>query len=256
MTADRRDNAVHLPIDDILPLLQERLAYQPNVVLMADPGAGKTTRVPLALLHETWLAGQRIVMLEPRRLAARSAAHYMAGLLGERVGDTVGYRVRLDSKVGAHTRIEVITEGILTRMLQHDPALEGIGLVIFDEFHERSLHSDLGLALCLQSQQLLRSDLRILVMSATLDAAAVSEMLQAPVLNSAGRQYPVETRYWPLPQAERIESAVAQVVQAALQSRQGDILVFLPGVGEIYETRNHDSRFGDACSRTSRMGRL
>ena len=234
MTADRRDNAVHLPINDILSSLKEQLAVQSNVVLMADPGAGKTTRVPLALLHETWLAGQRIVMLEPRRLAARSAAHYMAGLLGERVGDTVGYRVRLDSKVGAHTRIEVITEGILTRMLQHDPALEGIGLVIFDEFHERSLHSDLGLALCLQSQQLLRSDLRILVMSATLDATAVSEMLQAPVLNSAGRQYPVETCYWPLPQAGRIESAVAHAVQAAFQSRQGDILVFLPGAGEIH----------------------
>ena len=228
------NNAIHLPIDEVLPALKAQLTAQLNVVLTADPGAGKTTRGPLALLHENWLAGQRIIMLEPRRLAARSAAHYMAGLLGERVGDTVGYRVRLDSKVGAHTRIEVITEGILTRMLQHDPALEGIGLVIFDEFHERSLHSDLGLALCLQSQQLLRPDLRILVMSATLDAAAVSEMLQAPVLNSAGRQYPVETRYWPLPQAERIESAVAQVVQAALQSRQGDILVFLPGVGEIY----------------------
>ena len=256
MKIDMPNNAIHLPIDEVLPALKAQLTAQLNVVLTADPGAGKTTRGPLALLHENWLAGQRIIMLEPRRLAARSAAHYMAGLLGERVGDTVGYRVRLDSKVGAHTRIEVITEGILTRMLQHDPALEGIGLVIFDEFHERSLHSDLGLALCLQSQQLLRPDLRILVMSATLDAAAVSEMLQAPVLNSAGRQYPVETRYWPLPQAERIESAVAQVVQAALQSRQGDILVFLPGVGEIYETRNHDSRFGDACSRTSRMGRL
>ena len=234
MKAVTCDNAVHLPIDDILPELQEQLACQPNAVLTADPGAGKTTRVPLALLHEKWLAGQRIIMLEPRRLAARSAANYMAGLLGERVGDTVGYRVRLESKVGAHTRVEVITVGILTRMLQHDPALEGIGLVIFDEFHERSLYSDLGLTLCLQSQQLLRPDLRILVMSATLDAAAVAEMLQAPILISAGRQYPVETRYWPLPQAERIESAVAQVVQAALQSRQGDILVFLPGVGEIH----------------------
>ncbi|MDB4897909.1 MAG: hrpB, partial [Firmicutes bacterium] len=160
-----------LPIEPILPLLADALRARSSSVLVAPPGAGKTTRVPLALLDEPWLAGRRILMLEPRRLAARAAAHFMAATLGETVGETVGYRVRHDTQVGPTTRIEVITEGVLTRLLQADPALEGVGAVIFDEFHERSLHSDLGLALCLQSQALLRADLRILVMSATLEPA-------------------------------------------------------------------------------------
>ncbi|HEX6938854.1 MAG TPA: ATP-dependent helicase HrpB [Longimicrobiales bacterium] len=166
-----------LPIEAVLPALRAALAAHTSVVLEAPPGAGKTTRVPLALLDEPWLGGRRIVMLEPRRLAARAAARRMAALLGERVGETVGYRVRLDTRVGPATRIEVVTEGVLTRILQADPALEGVGLVIFDEFHERSLHADLGLALTLQARELLREELRVLVMSATLDGAAVAALL-------------------------------------------------------------------------------
>ena len=225
--------AAPLPIDDVLPALTEHLAKQPNAVLTAQPGAGKTTRVPLALLNQPWLKGQRIIMLEPRRLAARTAARYMAQLLGEEVGATVGYRVRLDSKVSPATRIEVITEGILTRMIQSDPAPDGIGLVIFDEFHERSLHSDLGLALCLQAQQLLRNDLRLLVMSATLDAPALAGLLQGPVLSCLGRQYPVSTHYRPQTGGANLESGVVTAIVTALERHQGDILVFLPGAGEI-----------------------
>ena len=163
-----------LPIDEVLPALRQALQQRDEAVLEAPPGAGKTTRVPLALLGEAWLAGQTIIMLEPRRLAARAAAERLASELGERVGETVGYRIRLDSKVGPNTRIEVVTEGILARRLQDDPALEGVGLVIFDEFHERSLDADLGLALALDAQSVLREDLRLLVMSATLDGAAVA----------------------------------------------------------------------------------
>lgn len=223
-----------LPIEDVLPSLKHCLATQSNAVLVAEPGAGKTTRVPLALIKEEWLRGQRIVMLQPRRLAARTAARYMAELLGEQVGETVGYRVRFDSKVGQATRIEVITEGILTRMIQRDPALEGIGLVIFDEFHERSLHSDLGLALCLQAQQLLCSDLRLLVMSATLDEGTVARLLQGPVLSCSGKQYDVTTNYFPQIGKDRLESGVITAIVTALERHQGDVLVFLPGAGEIH----------------------
>src|SRR5919199_1745879 len=199
-----------LPIEPVLPDLREALRARSAAVLQAPPGAGKTTRVPLALLDEPWLAGRRIVMLEPRRLAARAAARRMARLLGEEVGATVGYRVRLDTRVGPRTRVEVVTEGILTRFLQSDPTLEGIGLVIFDEFHERSLHADLGLALALETRAVLREDLRILVMSATLDGAAVAALLgDAPVITSEGRSYPVETRYVPRRPGARVESAVA-----------------------------------------------
>src|SRR5918997_1142137 len=167
-----------LPIESAIPALRAALGgSRTAAVLQAPPGAGKTTRVPLALLDEPWLAGRKILMLEPRRLAARAAAGFMARTLGERVGDTVGYRVRMDSRVGPRTRIEVVTEGVLTRLLHADPALDGIGLVIFDEFHERSLHADLGLALTLQTRELLRDDLRLLVMSATLDGAAVAALL-------------------------------------------------------------------------------
>jgi len=174
-------------------------------VLQAPPGAGKTTRVPLALLNEAWLARNKILMLEPRRLAARNAAHFMADSLGEKAGQTIGYRVRLDSRVGPTTRIEVVTEGVLTRMLQGDPELSGVGLVIFDEFHERSLQSDLGLALCLESQAALRDDLKLLVMSATLDGLATAKLLgDAPVVTSMGRSIPVEIRYdAPPPRASR-----------------------------------------------------
>ncbi|HEX5361157.1 MAG TPA: DEAD/DEAH box helicase, partial [Fluviicoccus sp.] len=185
-----------LPIDAILPQLLTTLEQTNAAVLQAPPGTGKTTRVPLALLDAAFLAGQKIVMLEPRRLAARSAARYMAALLGEEVGKTVGYRTRLDTRVSAATRIEVVTEGILSRMLQGDEELTGYGIVIFDEFHERSLQADLGLALVRECQQVLREDLRVLVMSATLDAAPIARLLgDAPVLRCPGQMHPVEIRY-------------------------------------------------------------
>ncbi len=187
-----------LPIEPSIPALRAALLDPGAAVLQAPPGAGKTTRVPLALLDEPWVGGRRIVLLEPRRLAARAAAARMAQTRGEPVGATVGYRVRHDTRVGPRTRIEVVTEGILTRMLQSDPSLEGVGLVIFDEFHERSLHADLGLALALQSRAILRADLRLLVMSATLDGESVAALLgDAPVITSLGRGFPVETQYQP-----------------------------------------------------------
>jgi ATP-dependent helicase HrpB len=223
-----------LPIDSLLPDLQRTLVAHTRAVLQAAPGAGKTTRVPLALLDAPWLAGKKIIMLEPRRLAARAAARFMARSLGERVGETVGYRVHLDNRAGKATRIEVITEGILARMLQHDPALESVGLVIFDEFHERSLAADLGLALCLDSQSVLREDLRLLLMSATLDGAAVVQWLgAAPLLVSEGRSYPVTVHYQPARLAysrDRREfcAEVAQRVQTALREESGSLLVFLP----------------------------
>jgi ATP-dependent helicase HrpB len=223
----------------VLPELRRTLAGHRSAVLQAPPGAGKTTRVPLALLHEDWLGGKKIVMLEPRRLAARACARYMAGCLGEQVGETVGYRVRLDTRVGATTRIEVVTEGVLIRLLQDDPALEAVGLVVFDEFHERSLPADLGLALCLDSQAALRDDLRILVMSATLDGAEVASLLGgAAVVTSEGRSYPVDTRYRPMrvpPAHQRrgFDEELRRAVLDALSEERGSVLVFLPGVAEI-----------------------
>ncbi|RKN84219.1 ATP-dependent helicase HrpB [Paenibacillus ginsengarvi] len=227
-----------MPIDSVLPELKQNLNERGCAVLVAKPGAGKTTRVPLSLLDLPGLAGKKIVMLEPRRLAARSAAAYMAASLGETVGQTVGYRVRMDTRVGPGTRIEVVTEGILTRMLQSDPALEEIGLVIFDEFHERSLHADVGLALCLQSRELLREDLHVLVMSATLDAAPVAALLgDAPMIECEGRMYPVETRYLPRKPEGRLEELVARAIVRATAEEEGDALVFLPGTGEIRRTQ-------------------
>lgn len=223
-----------LPIEDVLFSVKEQLRCHNNVVLVAAPGAGKTTRIPLALLEEPWLVGQRILMLEPRRLAARSAAMYMSRLLGEQVGETVGYRIRFDTCIGPKTRIEVITEGILTRMLQTDPMLENVAIIIFDEFHERSIHADLGLALCLQSQAVLRARLKILVMSATLDAVPVAEMMGAgPIIVSEGSCFPVETHYLLRPSIGPVEAVVTQKIQEALAATQGDLLVFLPGVKEI-----------------------
>ena len=224
-----------LPVEEVLQELGQQLQDNPAVVLQAPPGAGKTTLVPLALLPAAWLQGQKIILLEPRRLAARAAAERLAELLGEPVGQQVGYRIRLDVCVSSATRIEVVTEGILQRLLQDDPELPGVGLVIFDEFHERSLDADLGLALCRQSQQLLRDDLRLLVMSATLDGAAVSQLLDdAPVVSSQGRQYPVAVHYLqPWQAGERIEPRVVQAVLQALNEQRGSLLVFLPGVGEI-----------------------
>ncbi|HET9983477.1 MAG TPA: ATP-dependent helicase HrpB [Longimicrobiales bacterium] len=226
-----------LPIDDAIPELRRALRDAPGAVLEAPPGAGKTTRVPLALLDEPWLEGRKIVMLEPRRLAARAAARHMAHLLDEGVGGTVGYRVRMDTRVSARTRIEVVTEGVLTRMLQGDASLEGVGLLIFDEFHERSLHADLGLALALESRAVLREDLRILVMSATLDGESVARLLgDAPVVSSPGRSWPVETHYLARRREGHLEPAVARAVLRALERHEGDVLVFLPGAAEIRRT--------------------
>lgn len=226
-----------LPIDSVVPALRRALASRHEVVLEAPPGAGKTTRVPLALLGEPWLAGQSILMLEPRRLAARAAAERLAAELGERVGETVGYRIRLDSRVGPQTRIEVVTEGILARRLQDDPALEGVGLVIFDEFHERSLDADLALALTLNGRALLRDEpaLKVLVMSATLEGERLSALLDdAPVVRSEGRMFPVDIRWGrPWQAGEFIEPRVVQTVQQALADESGSLLVFLPGQAEI-----------------------
>ncbi|GIQ70219.1 ATP-dependent helicase HrpB [Xylanibacillus composti] len=226
-----------LPIHTVLPELKACLAQRNSAVLVAAPGAGKTTQVPLSLLDEPWLNGRKILMLEPRRIAARSAAAYMARLLGERVGGTVGYRMKHESRISANTRIEVITEGILARMLQQDPALEQTGAVLFDEFHERSLQADLGLALCLEAQSALREDLRILVMSATLEAEPVAQLLgQALVIRSEGSMYPVATRYAEKPLQGRLEEHVVRWVSIALAQEQGDMLVFLPGAREIRRT--------------------
>ncbi|QQS15180.1 MAG: ATP-dependent helicase HrpB [Rhodospirillales bacterium] len=223
-----------LPIEEALPALRAALASRDAAVLLAPPGAGKTTRVPLALLDAPWLAGRKIVMQEPRRIAARAAAHRMARTLGEAVGETVGYRVRLDSRVGPRTRVEVVTDGLFLRRLQSDPSLDGIGLVIFDELHERGLETDLSLALVREAQLALRPDLRVLAMSATLDGAAVARLLgDAPVIESAGRMFPVETRHLDRDPDGRIEDYAAAAVRRALAEEAGSALVFLPGVGEI-----------------------
>jgi len=222
-----------LPIDDALPALLTALADNPYAVLVAPPGAGKTTRVPLALLAAPWRADQRIIMLEPRRLAARAAARHMAGLLGEEVGQTIGYRVRMDAKVTKNTRVEVVTEGVFTRMLLDDPELTGIAAVLFDEFHERSLDGDLGLALALDAAAL-RPDLRVLVMSATIDGARVARLLDnAPVIESQGRAFPVETLYVEPDPLQRLDDQVTAATLAALRDHTGSALVFLPGQGEI-----------------------
>ncbi len=223
-----------LPIDASIPALKDTLASRSSAVLQAPPGAGKTTRVPLTLMDEPWLAGRRILMLEPRRLAARAAARRMADSLGEQVGDTVGYRVRHETRIGPGTRIEVLTEGVLTRVVVQKPELEDVGLVIFDEFHERSLPADLGLALTLQSQAILRPDLRILVMSATLEGGPVADLLGgAAVITSEGRSFPVETIHVTRRPGTQVEVAAAGTVRRALDEETGDVLVFLPGAREI-----------------------
>jgi ATP-dependent helicase HrpB len=235
-----------LPIDDVLPQLRAALGSHRSVVLQAPPGAGKSTVVPLALLDEPWARGKRLIMLEPRRLAARAVAQRMAGTLRESVGQTVGYRMRLDTQVSKSTRIEVVTEGVLTRMLQGDPSLEGVAAVIFDEFHERSLQADLGLALALDARDNLAPDLKLLMMSATLDGERVAALLgDAPIVTAQGRMFPVETRFVGksaplLPDAtaprgtqESPERVVAQIVLSALDDEPGDVLVFLPGAREI-----------------------
>ncbi len=229
-------SAPTLPIDDVLPAVRDALRTAGRVVLVAPPGAGKTTRVPLALRDETWCTG-RLLVLEPRRLAARAAAHHMARLLHEEVGGTVGYRVHLESRVSSRTRVEVITEGVLTRMLRDDATLDGVSAVLFDEFHERSLHADLGLALTLHARALVRDDLRIAVMSATIEAAPVAALLGgAPVIESQGRLHPVTTIHRAPRERQRVEEFTAAAVRAALADDHGDVLVFLPGQGEITRT--------------------
>ncbi|WP_295217367.1 ATP-dependent helicase HrpB [uncultured Brevundimonas sp.] len=223
-----------LPIHAVLEPLKAALSAGSTAVLAAPPGAGKTTVVPLALLDQPWLEG-KVLVLEPRRLAARAAADRMAATLGEQPGGTVGYRTRLQSRIGPNTRIEVVTEGVFTRMILDDPGLEGVGAVLFDEFHERSLDADLGLALARDTQGLLREDLRLLVMSATLDVVGVSRLLDgAPVIEAEGRAWPVETRYLGRNPSERFEEAVARACLTALGEETGSVLVFLPGQGEIH----------------------
>ncbi|MET1413619.1 ATP-dependent helicase HrpB [Roseibium sp. HPY-6] len=233
----RRTFGSPLPIDAVLPDLLTTLDAHKNAVLVAAPGAGKTTRVPLALLDANWRKDGRILVLEPRRLAARAAARRMASELGERPGETVGYRVRMESKVSAKTRIEVITEGVFTRLVLDDPELSGIAAILFDEFHERSLEGDLGLALALDVQSALREDLRLVPMSATLDAAEISKLLgNAPVLESKGRSFDVETKYLGRDTKERIEPQIFRAIRQALTEETGSLLVFLPGQGEIRRT--------------------
>lgn len=241
--------APDLPITAVLPALRAALASARGAVLVAPPGAGKTTRVPLDLLDAPWASGRRILVLEPRRLAARAAAQQMSRLLGEEVGGTVGYRVRHERRVSARTRVEVVTEGILTRMVQDDPSLDGVAAVLFDEFHERHITADLGLALTLDARAVLRTDLRIVVMSATLEATPVAALIggvggtedasAAPVIVSEGRVFPVETRWRPPRDGVPLPLAVAAAVRAVCADRSidGDVLVFLPGVAEIHRVR-------------------
>lgn len=233
-----RHDATPLPIDAVLGTLGAALAARPEAILVAEPGAGKTTRVPLALRDAIWLGGQRIVMLEPRRLAARAAARRMAATLGEEVGGSVGYRVRGESRVSRETRIEVLTDGLFLRRLQRAPDLPGIGLVIFDEFHERGLETDLSLALTLDARAALRPELRVLVMSATLDDAAIAALLDgAPVIRSEGRSFPVDLRPLERPPAgTRLERAAATAIRRALAEAPGSVLAFLPGLAEIRRT--------------------
>lgn len=249
------DRAHKLPIDEILADIQDALSECSSAVVLATPGAGKTTRIPLYLKDTEWLSGKTIVMLEPRRLAARMAATYMAKSLGEDVGQTVGYRVRHESKVSERTKIEVVTEGIFTRRLQRDPELTGVGLIVFDEFHERSLEADLGLALALDAQSALRPDLKILVMSATLDDKAVADLLGgAPVITCGHRPYPVETRYAGAHTGADLVLGMAALIRRALAEEEGSILAFLPGEGEIRRTA--DLLSGDALPSNVRLAPL
>jgi ATP-dependent helicase HrpB len=222
------------PVLEIIPSLKQALQHNPVVILQAPPGAGKSTVLPLQLLEEGWMQEKKMIMLEPRRLAARSVAMRMAQQLGEQAGETIGYRVRFESVLSAHTRVEVVTEGILTRMIQTDNSLQDINLVIFDEFHERSLQADLALALCYQVQQVLRPDLRILIMSATLDGEKISSLFNnAPIVTSIGRQYPITLHYNEPDKNVNVAVNTVRVIKKALREQIGDMLVFLPGAGEI-----------------------
>ncbi len=224
---------IDLPVTEVISELRTQLAEGNTVLLNAPPGAGKSTLLPLAMFEEKWLQGKKIIMLEPRRLAAKTIAWRMASLLNEEVGETVGYRIRLDTKISKKTKIEVVTEGILTRMLHHDNALEDVGIVIFDEFHERNLQADLALALCREAQQVLRPDLRILIMSATLNMPQLKNLLNAPLIESKGKQYPVEVIYSGDSDETLLPELTARVVVNAVNEKPGDALVFLPGEAEI-----------------------
>jgi ATP-dependent helicase HrpB len=225
--------SIDLPVKEVIPEIQKGLTDSSTLIVKAPPGAGKSTLVPLALLNDVWLKEQKIIMLEPRRLAAKTIANRMADLLGEKVGETVGYRIRFENRVSNNTKLEVVTEGILTRMIHQDNGLEGVGLVVFDEFHERSIHADVAMALCREAQEVLRPDLRILVMSATLDMPELSKMLNAEVVESKGRQYPVEIKYTGDSDSYMLPELAARVIKNALAEQKGDVLVFLPGQGEI-----------------------
>lgn len=233
-----------LPIDDVLNDISAALLAGNRLVLSAPPGAGKTTKVPLHLLGADWLGDQKIIMLEPRRIAARRAAEFMAKTLGEKVGETIGVRSRLDTRVGPKTRIEVVTEGVFTNLITREPDLPGIGGVLFDEFHERSLDADLGLALALETQDALNEDLRILVMSATLETWKITEMLGAPLVESKGRAHPVDTQYIGRTQ-DRLEDQMARAIRKALAAETGSILAFLPGAAEINRTAERLSDLAD-----------
>ena len=222
-----------LPVAEIISQVKQKLSDSSSLIVAAAPGAGKSTVLPLALLNETWLEGKKIIILEPRRLAASSVAGRMAALLNERVGETIGYRIRFENKISSKTRLEVVTEGILTRMLQSDNALEDVGMVIFDEFHERSIHADLALALCRETQQVLRPDLRLLIMSATLDLQNLPSMLGCSVVESKGRSFPVDLIYTGEQDVQQICELTVRTISRALIEKDGDILVFLPGQGEI-----------------------
>ncbi|RVU85988.1 ATP-dependent helicase HrpB [Leucothrix sargassi] len=244
--------SLNLPIEAVLDTLKQRLAERHEVVLEAPPGAGKTTLVPLSLMNEPWLAGKKILMLEPRRIATKSAAHRMASLINESVGESIGYRMRLDNKTSKHSKVEVITEGILTRMLQSDPSLDDVGLVIFDEFHERSLDSDLALSLCLKGRSLFRDEsagdqpLKLLVMSATLDGAAISSLLDdAPIVRSEGRAFPVDVIYGGAskPRERIVDRMVAAIKLAVTENPNSSVLAFLPGQGEIHRTNEELSQW-------------
>jgi ATP-dependent helicase HrpB len=223
----------NLPVADIIDEVKNHLANNNSLIVNAPPGAGKSTLLPLTLLNENWLAGKNIIMLEPRRLAAKTIATRMAELWGDKVGETIGYRIRFENRVSSQTKIEVVTEGILTRMLHTDNALENVGLVIFDEFHERSLFADVAMALCREAQQILRPDLRMMVMSATLNMPQLTALLNCPVAVSEGKQYPVEIKYVGEGDAFLLPETTSQVIVKAVKENEGDVLVFLPGEGEI-----------------------
>jgi ATP-dependent helicase HrpB len=227
-----------LPIHEIISEVKKVLANNNTIILQALPGAGKSTVLPLELINESWLSGKKILMLEPRRLAARSVANRMADTIDEEIGKTVGFRIRFENKISSGTKIEVVTEGILTRMLQSDNSLSEYGLVIFDEFHERSLHADLALALCREAQKILRDDLKIMIMSATISGEKLSSLLgNASIITSKGKQYKVDLEYFPEEKDTFISQRVARAIKKAINNQEGDILTFLPGAGEIIRTQ-------------------